>query len=102
MIEYLFNTKRFSFFDSIVISSICILLAQGRFITACAVMVVGPLVAVLVERAIGKRSKDKKWKAFSDNGQRVMAIKTHRELYGSTLKEAYDAVINYEKTKKEF
>ena len=100
MIEYLFNIKRFSFFDSTVISSFCILLVQGRFITACVVMLVGPLVAVVVEQAISKRAIDKKWKAFSNNGQQLMAIKVYRHLYGSTLKQAYDAVSEYEKTKK--
>ena len=100
MIEYLFNIKRFSFFDSIVISSICILLVQGRFITACVVILVGPLVAVVVEQTVSKRALDKKWKAFSDSGHRGMAIKAHLDLYGSTLRQAYDAVSEYEKTKK--
>lgn len=100
MIEYLFNVKRFSFFDSMVISSFCILLVQGRFITACVVMLVGPLVAVVVEQTISKRAKNKIWKAFSDNGQRGMAIKAHLDLCGSTLRQAYYAVSEYEKTKK--
>lgn len=100
MIDYLFNVKRFSFFDSMVISSFCILLVQGRFITACVVMLVGPLVAVVVEQAIGKRAMDKKWKAFSDSGQQLMAIKVYRHLYGSSLKQACDAVNKYGKTKK--
>lgn len=57
MIRFLFDKHRFSFFDATMISTFCISMAQGRYITAAVVIVVGPLVAVVVERAIAKKTK---------------------------------------------
>lgn len=40
-------------------------------------------------------ARDNKWKRYADNDQLVEAIKRHRSLYGTTLKEARDEVFKY-------
>ena len=48
----------------------------------------------LLKRAKGA-NKDREWQILAEGGAIVAAIKRHREIYGSGLKEAHEAVTKH-------
>lgn len=97
---------RFSYLDYFWLSASLVLLIQHKFLLAFIAFFVGILFSVYVERKVNnmvveelialiKQNKDAEWQAEADSGGNVLAVKKHRELYGSSLKEAVDAVKAY-------
>lgn len=90
-----FTGQRFSMIDSVCITAGAVYFTQGKFLYALMVFLFGVIVAVIVGYQDGNAKKDKKWKQFADGSQKVAAIREHRIVYGSSLKEALDAVDAY-------
>ena len=91
---------RFNMIDSTALIMIGILLAQSRFLQAVMVFLGAVFISSTLQFFYGKYAKDRQWQSLADNGQKIAAIKRHRELYKSTLKEAVDVVNAYETLKK--
>jgi len=70
------------------------LFLQGMFLQGIAVFLLAIVFVIYVERLIDKR-RDHVWKAKAAMGQKIEAIKLHRAIHGSTLKESLDAVEAY-------
>ena len=87
---------RFNVIDTMMICAIGILIAQSQFLMAAAVGIAGMVITSTVSAVFGKRAKDRQWQLISKQGNTVGAIKKHRELYGTSLKQALDIVYAYE------
>lgn len=70
---------------------------NGFYITFVVVAFAGALVSVILQVIIDKKppSRDHKWQEAADAGLKVEAIKRHRAIYGSTLKNSHDVVSDY-------
>lgn len=96
---------RFSYLDYLWLSAFLVLLMQHKFLLAFITLFVGALFSIYVEKKVNnmaeklaemeKQNKDAIWQAEADLGRKVNAIKKHRELFGSSLKEAHDVVKAY-------
>jgi ribosomal protein L7/L12 len=95
-----FIERRFNILDAMVIAALSIFIAQGQFVLALITVCVGIFVALITQAYFGKRAKDRQWQVLARQDLKVRAIKRHRELYGSSLKEALDAVQAYQATLK--
>ena len=100
---YLFQ-NRFSMFDNIVISSSATLILQGRWLIALIIFVMGAIFCILMQSHLLLKAKNKEWQELvvseESAGSNVPAIKKHRELFGTGLKEAVDAVRAYRDSMK--
>jgi hypothetical protein len=88
--------KRFNFIDSVAISAMCIYISQGNFKMALVAACVGALVNIIAQIFYGKWSMDRQWQKMTRERGRVLGIKMHRELYNSSLRDALEAVTQYE------
>ena len=86
---------RFNMIDSTAMIVFGTLFAQGEFLQAVLVFLGAVTLSSLLQHLFGKHSKDKQWQALADAGQKVAAIKRHRELYNSTIKDALEIVDAY-------
>lgn len=86
---------RFNMIDSTALIVFFTLFAQGKFLQAVLVFLGAIFLSSLLQHFFNKRGKEKQWQSLADSGQKVAAIKRHRELYGSTLKDALNAVDAY-------
>ena len=89
---------RFSYLDYVWLSAFFMLFVQHRFLLAFLAFFVGVLFSAYLEKRIRDKdtpSKDAVWQESAKNGFPITAIKLHRQLYGSSLKEAKDAVDAY-------
>ena len=93
-------TPRFNMIDSTAMIVFGILFAQGEFLQAVMVFLGAVIFSSLLQHLFGKHAKDRQWQSFADSGQKITAIKVHRQLYQSSLKEALDAVDAYIALKK--
>lgn len=91
---------RFNMIDSTAMIVFGILFAQGEFLQAVMMFLGAVILSSLLQHLFGKHAKDKEWQSLADTGQKVAAIKRHRQLYKSSLKEALDAVDAYTALKK--
>lgn len=103
-LDYL-TRLRLSFLDCVWMSSFVALVMQGRFIFAFTVCILGAFISVmaqkinrnnqLAEYAIAQAKRDRQWQELADRHMKIEAIKKHREIYGSDLVTAKDAVDKY-------
>lgn len=89
--EYLFK-NRFSLFDSTIISVCIIMFLQQRWITTLIVFVVGTaisgFISMVMKNVARVRSMNRKWQCLAEIGDRVGAIKLHRQLFFTSLEQA--------------
>ena len=85
---------RFSYLDYVWLSAFLVLSMQNKFLLAFLAFLVGIIFSIWIEKWIHKKEKSA-WQMAADNGYLITAIKMHRQQYGSTLKEAKDAVDAY-------
>jgi len=93
-------TPRFNMIDSTALIVFGILFAQGELLQAVLVFLGAVILSSLLQYFFNKNAKDKQWQSLADSGQKVAAIKRHRELYQSSLKEALDVVDAYQAKRK--
>lgn len=97
---------RFSYLDYVWLSAFLVLFMQHKFLLAFIALFIGVLLSIYIERkinnmvakklaAMDKQNKDAEWQVEADLGRKINAIKKHRALFGSTLKEAHDVVKAY-------
>lgn len=97
---------RFSYLDYAWLSAFFVLFMQHKFLLAFLAFFVGILFSVYIERKVHrvsqeeidkleKAAKDKKWQWYADQNRKIDAIKAHRLLFGSSLKESHDVVKEY-------
>lgn len=94
---------RFSYLDYAWLSAFLVLCIQHKFLLAFLAFFVGILFSVYIERKVHRVSqeeidrldKDKKWQWYADQNRKIDAIKAHRLLFGSSLKESHDVVKEY-------
>lgn len=93
---------RLSLFDSACTSAMAILLYRGQWMLALGIAIIGVLFSQLTIGAIALRAMNKQWQCLVPTGNEslVPAIKKHRELFNTGLKEAVDAVRAYRDNKK--
>ena len=85
---------RFSHYDTIWMFVTFYLFLNLRFLEGLLTFFVGILTSIWIEQWIRRKEKPA-WQMAADNGYPVTAIKMHRQQYGSTLREAKDAVDRY-------
>lgn len=83
---------RHSHFDLIWLLTAFYFFIQNAFMLGLIVLISGSLISVVLGVIV---AKDAEWRRLASCGYRVEAIKEHRRVYGSTLKEAKDAVEDY-------
>ena len=86
---------RFNMIDSTAMIMFGTLFAQGKILQAILVFLGAVIISSTLQFFYGKHVKERQWQSLADSGQKVAAIKCHRELYDSTLKDALDAVDAY-------
>lgn len=91
---------RFNMIDSTAMIIFGILFARGEFLQAVLTFLGAAIFSSLLQHLFSKHAKDRQWQSLADTGKKVAAIKLHRELYKSSLKEAHDAVCAYSALKK--
>lgn len=72
-----------------------IMINQGQLLLGGIIIILYLIIEGFIQLTFDKQARDKPWKALADMDRMVDAIKTHRQIYGSTLKEAHDVVRNY-------
>lgn len=101
VMDYL-TRPRLNYLDLCWMSSFMGLVMTGRIVAGLVVCILGAFTSVMLEKisrnalldkfAAEQRKREKIWQDRADAGYRIEAIKLHREIYGSTLKEAMHAV----------
>lgn len=91
---------RFNMIDSTAMICFGILFSRGEFLKAVLLFLGAVVLSSLLQYLLGKHAKDRQWQSLADTGQKVAAIKLHRQIYQSSLKEALDAVDAYTALKK--
>lgn len=89
---------RFSHLDVIWLLLSFHFFTNGRWLEGLLAFFVGILISIYIERWVklnDTSAKDKIWQAYADAGKKVEAIKRHRALYGTSLKDALHAVDLY-------
>lgn len=83
---------RFNIIDSTFIAVVVSYLGQGHYLLAVLFAALGATINSLVEHY----GKNRLWQELLKAGQKVEAIRVHRTLFKSTLKDALEAVNAYE------
>lgn len=99
---------RFNYFDVFLLTAAVILFVRERYVLSAIVAFLGALCVVLAElanikaeerrrlqREEDERNRQREWQSLADAGHKLEAIGRHRMLYGSSLKEALEAVEDY-------
>lgn len=93
---------RFSFIDVLWIMITAQLFINGMFLFGIASAAIGAAFTILTEMKLKKNAenekqslKDLEWKKLADDGHVIDAIRRHRSLYDTGLKDARDAIFIY-------
>ena len=89
---------RFSIIDTMLICVVGLLIAQSMFLAATCAAVIGMGITGFIGAVFGKRAKDKQWQLLMRQDRKIEAIKMHRFLYNTTLKDAKEVVDAYQAT----
>jgi ABC-type multidrug transport system fused ATPase/permease subunit len=91
---------RFSYIDLLCMSIISSLLGAGYYLLSALILLIAVPIVVLIEHYFGEEAKkkelDKQWQNHVHAQRLVEALRTHRTIYGSSLKEAHDIVRKYQ------
>lgn len=92
---------RYSIVEGACLVGFAIALSRGDWFNAAIIVAIWLLLSILIDRNSMKRqieeqdAKDKVWQDFARQDRLVDAIKEHRRIYGSGLKEAKDIVCDW-------
>ena len=92
--------KRFNMVDMIGGSVVSIYISRGEVAIGLLLGVIGAFISIVYTGIYSLRYMNQQWQTISDQGNRVGAIKKHRELFKTGLKEAVEAVQRYESNRR--
>ena len=91
---------RFNIIDLIGTSTVSIYLSRGQFVVALVASVIGVVLSLVLDGVFKLHAMNQQWQQLADAEQLVPAVKKHRELFGSSLKDAHHAVMEYKRRLK--
>lgn len=104
VMDYL-TRPRLNYLDLCWMSSFMGLVMTGRIVAGLVVCILGAFTSVMLEKisrnallhkyAEAQKKRERLWQDMADKGLKIEAIKAHRDIYGSTLVNAKNAVEEY-------
>ena len=94
--KFLFS-HRFNLIDMVGCAALSVLVSTGQLLMALVVGIIMASISAISRCVITFHLANRQWQRLVDEqpDYLIPAIKKHRELFGSTLKDAYEVVVDY-------